>query len=73
MLPSSLTVSVVTYRPDRSLLDRCLRKLALAIGAAQEDGAIRTVALALIDNSESRRIAENSNIRLYNKHGWRCT
>jgi GT2 family glycosyltransferase len=58
VLPSSLTVSVVTYRPDRSLLDRCLRKLSLAIGAAQEDGAIRTVALALIDNSESRRIAE---------------
>jgi GT2 family glycosyltransferase len=57
VLPSSLTVSVVTYRPDRALLDRCLRKLALAIGAAQEDGAIRTVALALIDNSESRRIA----------------
>jgi len=58
VLPSSLTVSIVTYRPDRSLLDRCLRKLALAIGAAQEEGVIRTVALALIDNSESRRVAE---------------
>jgi GT2 family glycosyltransferase len=58
VLPSSLTVSVVTYRPDRSLLDTCLRKLALAIGAAQREGVLRTVALALVDNSESRRVAE---------------
>lgn len=58
MLPSSLTVSVVTYRPDAVLLERCLRKLALAIGAAREDGVIRSVALALIDNSEDARIAD---------------
>lgn len=57
VLPSSLTVSVVTYRPDVVLLERCLRKLALAIGAAREEGSIRSVAIALIDNSEDRAIA----------------
>src|SRR4051812_46208132 len=51
VLPSSLTVSVVTYRPDLALLERCLVKLALAIKAARADGAIENVALALIDNS----------------------
>ncbi len=58
MLPSSLTVSVVTYRPDRVLLERCLRKLALAIGAAREDRVVQSVALALIDNSEDRKVAD---------------
>ena len=57
MLPSSLTVSVVTYRPDVALLECCLRKLALAIGAAREQGSIRSVAVALIDNSEDRAVA----------------
>jgi GT2 family glycosyltransferase len=58
VLPSSLTESVVTYRPDAGLLDRCLRMLALAIGAAREDAVVRSVALALIDNSEDPAIAE---------------
>jgi len=58
VLPSSLQVSVVTHRPDVALLDRCLRKLALAIAAAREQGSIRSVAIALIDNSEDRAIAE---------------
>jgi GT2 family glycosyltransferase len=57
VLPSSLTVSVVTYRSDAVLLERCLRKLALAIGAAREDGVVRSVAVVLIDNSEDSRIA----------------
>jgi len=57
VLPSSLTVSVVTYRPDVALLECCLRKLALAIGAAREQGSIRSVAIALIDNSEDRAVA----------------
>jgi GT2 family glycosyltransferase len=57
LLPSSLTVSVVTYRPDVALLECCLRKLALAIGAAREQGSIRSVAIALIDNSEDRAVA----------------
>jgi GT2 family glycosyltransferase len=57
VLPSSLQVSIVTYRPDARLLERTLRKLALAIGAAREDGAVKTVHLALIDNSEDRAAA----------------
>jgi len=51
-------VSVVTYQPDFALLDRCLSRLALAIGAAREDGVVKSVALALIDNSEDRRVAD---------------
>lgn len=58
MLPSSLQISVVTYRPDLRLLERCLRKLALAIAAGREAGAMRTVHLALIDNSEDKAVAE---------------
>jgi GT2 family glycosyltransferase len=58
VLPSSLQISIVTHRPDVRLLERTLRKLALAIGAAREDGALRTVHLALIDNSEDRAVAE---------------
>lgn len=58
MLPSSLTVSVVTFRPDTELLERCLRKLALALGAAREDGCVKSIAIALIDNSEDRGVAE---------------
>ena len=58
MLPSSLQISVVTYRPDLKLLERCLRKLALAIAAGREAGAMRTVHLALIDNSEDKAIAD---------------
>ena len=58
MLPSSLQISIVTHRPDEKLLERCLRKLALAIGAAREDGALRTVHVALIDNSEDRAVAD---------------
>ncbi|HSV18944.1 MAG TPA: glycosyltransferase family 2 protein [Casimicrobiaceae bacterium] len=58
MLPSSLQISIVTHRPDTRLLERTLRKLALAIGAAREDGALRTVHLALIDNSGDRAVAE---------------
>lgn len=58
VLPASLQVSIVTFRPDLRLLERCFRKLVLAIGAAREDGAVRTVALALIDNTGDRAIAQ---------------
>lgn len=58
MLPSSLTVSVVTYRPDRPLLERCLDSLAAAIAQAQREGVIRSVAVALIDNSEDDAVAQ---------------
>lgn len=57
VVPSSLQVSIVTWRPDLHLLDRCLRKLAIAVGAARETGIVRTVNIALVDNSEDRGIA----------------
>jgi GT2 family glycosyltransferase len=53
-----LTVSVVTYRPDKPLLERCLATLALAIAAARSDETIDNVVVALIDNSEDRDIAQ---------------
>jgi GT2 family glycosyltransferase len=56
-LPASLQVSIVTFRPELRLLERCLRKLALAIAAARDDRVVRTVALAIIDNSGDRAIA----------------
>jgi len=59
MLPSSLQISVVTHRPDLRLLERCLRKLALAIAAGREAGVMRTVHLALIDNSEDRQVGDS--------------
>jgi len=62
-LPASLQVSIVTYRPDMRLLDRCLRKLLLAVEAARADGVVRTVAIALVDNSANRVVA-GSVIRL---------
>ncbi len=62
-LPASLQVSIVTFRPDLRLLERCFRKLVLAIGAAREDRVVRTVAMALIDNSGDRAIAKDA-IRL---------
>ena len=58
MLPSSLTVSIVTYRPDQALLGRCVTRLAAAISAARAGGTIGSVAVALIDNSSDREIAD---------------
>ena len=57
MLPSSLTVSIVTYRTNAALLERCLAHLSLALGAAREDRVVAQAALALIDNSEDQAIA----------------
>jgi len=58
VLPSSLQISIVTYKPDLPLLERTLDTLAIAIGAAQDERVLRTVHLALIDNSGDRGIAE---------------
>jgi GT2 family glycosyltransferase len=57
VLPSSLQVSIVTFQPDRALLDRTLHRLAQAIAVAREAEVIRTVNVALIDNSEDRASA----------------
>ena len=80
MLPSSLTISIVTYRTDAGLLERCLAHLALAIRAAREDRVLTQVAVALIDNSEDAAIAQqgielgrrdfaNSGVQLHFLHG----
>jgi hypothetical protein len=58
VLPASLTVSIVTHHPDRALLERCLRRLATAVGAARATGVLGTVAVALIDNSEDPAVAD---------------
>ena len=58
VLPSSLQISIVTYQPDLPLLTRTLDALAIAIEAAQEAEVLKTVHLALIDNSADRGTAE---------------
>jgi GT2 family glycosyltransferase len=63
VLPSSLTVSIVTYRSEAELLDRCLSHLARAIRAARAERILTQVAVALIDNSEEPRWADEG-IRL---------
>ncbi|MGA8032725.1 MAG: glycosyltransferase family 2 protein [Casimicrobiaceae bacterium] len=52
MLPSSLQISIVTHRPDLALLRRTLDALRVAVEAAQGADVLKTVHLALIDNSE---------------------
>jgi len=80
VLPSSLQISIVTHRPDLRLLDRVLRKLELAIGAARAGGALKSVHLALIDNSEDPQTGErvfeigkarfrDSGVRVILRHG----
>jgi GT2 family glycosyltransferase len=58
VLPSSLQVSIVTYQPDLPLLERTLDTLGIAIEAAQDVRVLKTVHVALIDNSGDRGIAE---------------
>jgi GT2 family glycosyltransferase len=58
VLPSSLQVSIVTYRPELALLERALATLAVAVRAAQAAGVLKTVHLALIDNSGDRAVAD---------------
>jgi hypothetical protein len=80
VLPSSLQISIVTYRPDLRILERVLRKLELAIGAARAAGALKSVHLALIDNSEDVKVAQrvfeigkarfnDAGVRLILRHG----
>ena len=58
MAPVTLTVSIVTYQPDLALLERCLLSLASALDAAREAGILRDANVVLVDNTESRTIAE---------------
>jgi GT2 family glycosyltransferase len=57
VLPSSLTVSIVTCRSDPTLLERCLHTLASALDVARARSVVNSVAVALIDNSEDAKIA----------------
>jgi GT2 family glycosyltransferase len=56
--PVTLTVSIVTYQPDLVLLERCLLSLAAALDAARAAGDLRDANVVLVDNTESRTIAE---------------
>jgi len=58
VLPSSLQVSIVTFQPDLALLERTLDTLGIAVEAAQDARVLKTVHVALIDNSGDRGIAE---------------
>ena len=57
MTPATLTVSIVTYRPDLVLLDRTLRTLAVSLVAAREQGLMRAANVVLIDNTGTRASA----------------
>lgn len=57
MLPSSLQVSIVTHRPDRALLKDTLAALRAAIAVAQDADVLKSVHVALVDNSEDRNVA----------------
>ncbi len=54
MTPATLTVSIVTYRPDLVLLDRTLRTLAVSLVAAREQELMRAANVVLIDNTGPR-------------------
>jgi GT2 family glycosyltransferase len=56
--PPTLTVSIVTYRPDLALFDATLRKLSLSMAAARNAGLLRAVNLVLIDNTGERATAD---------------
>jgi GT2 family glycosyltransferase len=49
-MPASLTVAIVTFRPDAGLLERAIASLADSAARAREAGAISSVRLFLVDN-----------------------
>jgi GT2 family glycosyltransferase len=56
--PPTLTISIVTYRPDLALFDATLRKLSLSLAAARSAELLRAVNLVLIDNTGERATAD---------------
>jgi len=58
MLPSSLSVGIVTHEPDFALLERGLASLAQACVAARAEGVLGEAAVAVIDNSEDAATAQ---------------
>jgi GT2 family glycosyltransferase len=78
--PATLTVSIVTYRPDLVLLKRTLRALAASLATAHSAGLLRAANVALIDNTGSRTSAgaviklgqatfEHSEVKMSYLHG----
>lgn len=59
VLPSTLTVSIVTHQPDFELLERSFIALARACVAARDAGALGKASLVVIDNSEDGGIVEH--------------
>ena len=57
MTPATLTVSIVTYRPDLALLGRTLRTLAVSLVAAREQELMRAANVVLVDNTGTRASA----------------
>jgi GT2 family glycosyltransferase len=55
--PVTLTVSIVTYRPNLVLLDRTLRTLAASLVAARDQELMRAANVVLIDNTGTRASA----------------
>jgi GT2 family glycosyltransferase len=55
--PATLTVSIVTYRPDLALLERTLRTLAASLVAARKQELMRAANVVLIDNTGTRASA----------------
>jgi GT2 family glycosyltransferase len=55
--PATLTVSIVTYRPDLALLERTLRTLAASLIAARTQELMRAANVVLIDNTGTRTSA----------------
>jgi GT2 family glycosyltransferase len=51
-----LSAAIVTYFPDRSLLERALRSLGMAIERARRDGALASARVFLIDNGDERSL-----------------
>jgi hypothetical protein len=50
MAPARLTVAIVTFRPDPRLLERAIRSLAEAAGAARDAASLAAARLYLVDN-----------------------
>jgi GT2 family glycosyltransferase len=56
-MPSRLSVTVVTYRPDGVLLERALRSLAAAVESARAAALVSAASLYLVDNGPPETLA----------------
>ncbi|MEX1198733.1 MAG: glycosyltransferase [Pseudohongiellaceae bacterium] len=54
-MSGSLSISIVVYHLDSSVLKRLLTSLAQAVRTAQEAGCLNTATLTLVDNAEDDR------------------